>query len=631
MALATNDLEPGVGNLSLKAINKLLPHLKAGLIYSDARVKAGYDYQKASIESIQKLPAPPVIPNPVVTRALHEARRVINAVIATHGKPDIIRIEIPREVKHGKKRLDKYKKQQNKNASANRQAEQSYESIRLRHPNLHLPQNMKGDDRLKYRLWQEQKEQCIYTGRSIGMQQLFSAATEVDHILPRSRTVNDSYMNKVLCFAEPNATKGNRTPYECWGGTETYEDILSRVDASLMPFAKRKAMMKKSLEPLETFINSQLTDTSYISREVLSYVQVLGCDVSVVKGTATSWLRHQWGLNSVLGSVEKNREDHRHHFIDAVVVACTNRALYQGVAKAAKPLETHEEIKNKLKVPLPWPTLRESIVGFSEDLIVSYSPQHKVIGAFHEQTAYGVQIDPQLGTERVVYRKPLDSSISISALKDIADPALKKAIYKHLEAHGNDPKIAFSKENPFYFNDNQAPVRHLRLIKSKRFNKNSFLAIRDCNGKPYRYHLYGNNHHVEIFFNHITSKYDSRFVNTFEAAQRARNTKLHRAGDHIPESVCDPKWDEDHEFLMHLHTNDLLELDYDGQRIIYRVLSLDPSANRIVLMPATMAIKNTKAELRKTINSIFDKFNPRKVVVNSLGRIIYVKEGGRGK
>lgn len=613
--LATLELEPGHANLSLKAINRLLPHMRRGLIYSEARQAAGYGYEQNDQTVLDRLPRPPEVRNPVVERTLHETRRVINAVIAHYGKPGAIRIELPRELRQTRKQKERYERQQKENQRANEQAREQYAMIRRANPHLGLPEWPTRNDLTKYRLWDEQNRQCAYTLRSINATTLFTDAVEIDHILPYSRTLDDSYMNKVLAYREANQSKGNRTPFEAFGGA-TYEQILQA--ARHLPAPKYRAFLQESLADTDTFINSQLSDTAYASRLVKDYVATLGCDVSVSKGTVTAWLRRQWGLNSVLGSEVKNREDHRHHAIDAAVTALVSRGLYQEVARLSRSTDgDFPEL-----VPPPIPNLRDSLQERLEAMIVSHAPNRKLTGAFHEETAYGVQPN-EAGGLRVVYRKPLGGSFTETQIEKVVDPTLRELLKEHLARHDNNPKIAFSPDNLPRFAPHQAPIRHARIVSADNLNADAYLAVQDDAGTPYKYLPFGNNHHVEILKNRKTNRFDSRFVTMFEAARRVRRERTPAVRtDHGP----------DFEFLMALHINDLVELDGDGVRGIFRVQILDSTDQRLTLRGHTAATLEAKSSgVRKAIHPLMSRHGMRAVRVNVLGHMIGAKAGSRNQ
>ncbi|MEP9411155.1 MAG: hypothetical protein HRF42_07075 [Candidatus Brocadia sp.] len=168
---------------------------------------AGYNHCMLTRQTgAEKLGAPPYLRNPVVQKVLYEARKVINAIIRKYGKPAIIRIEMARDMKLTKRQKEELKERQNKNKKANEEAM----NILQKEFNI---QNPTREDIQKYNMWIECNMTCPYTGTVISRQMLFSPEVDVEHILPYSRTLDDSYMNKTLCMAAENrAIKHNRTP-----------------------------------------------------------------------------------------------------------------------------------------------------------------------------------------------------------------------------------------------------------------------------------------------------------------------------------------------------------------------------------------------------------------------------------
>ena len=575
IGLATVELEPGYANLSLKAIKCILPYLEQGMIYSEARQAAGYGYEVEVVRILDRLPPPSDLRNPVVNKALHEFRRVCNAMIAQYGKPAAIRIELPRELTMNKKRKAAFEKQQKDNQKANEQAREQYGIVRAANSHLGLPERAKRNDLIKYRLWKEQDGASAYSGRTIGMTELFSAAVEVDHILPYSRTLDDSYMNKVIAFVTENRDKGNRTPYEAYSGDgEAWEQMVQRTRK--LPLSKRNRILRDKLDGLDDFINSQLSDTAYISREVKDYVRVLGSDVSVSKGQLTAWLRHRWGLNPLLGGDEKNRMDHRHHAIDAAVTAAVSRSLYRQVVHLAEQ-DPLGGAPNVIRIEPPFAEFRSVLESKLADLIVSHDAVKKLSGAFHEETGYGAQKTRE--GDSIVYRKPLNQQFDAKQIAKVADPTLKEFLAAHLARFGNDPKVAFSDANRPRLSDNKAQIRHVRVVASESFNPDSYMQVK-INGKTVRLHPFGNNHHVEIVRDKKTGKHRGVFVNTWQAAQRIRKEKQ-------PPVRTDHG--EDSEFVMALHINDMVEIGHEDARRPYRVQKLNPTSNQIALRLHTAA------------------------------------------
>ena len=154
-------------------------------------------------------------------------------------------------------------------------------------------------DKILYRLWKESNETCPYTGTRISLSMLFSSQVDIEHIIPFSRCLDDSFANKSVCMAEHNQmVKKNQTPYEAYNGTEQYEAVLQRVEDMKCGKHKKKLFRLTPDQVQEIygdFASRNLNDTRYLSRLVKDYVKLLGCDVQVSKGAATAALRHKWG------------------------------------------------------------------------------------------------------------------------------------------------------------------------------------------------------------------------------------------------------------------------------------------------------------------------------------------------
>src|SRR5713226_2725885 len=212
--------------------------------YHDACQAAGYqrDDQKPK-GNMEKLGEPPNLRNPVVQKALYEARRVVNAIIRQYGKPAVIRVELARDMKLTKKQKDAANKQNNANKCLNEEAAQKLFEQKII-PSAD-PRLAARDDLLKYRLWKECGGLCPYTGQSIGMEMLFTSEVDIEHILPYCYSLDDSYMNKTLCMAQENRlVKRNQTPYQAYSGNAAnFAKILQRISNEhmpLMPNIKRK-------------------------------------------------------------------------------------------------------------------------------------------------------------------------------------------------------------------------------------------------------------------------------------------------------------------------------------------------------------------------------------------------------
>jgi CRISPR-associated endonuclease Csn1 len=159
------EFEPSHSNLSLKAIKKLLPFLEQGLIYSKKDADTGElgalqaaGYQEEIEESkktkgLDKLPAPQETSNPIVNKGMYELRRVVNAVIKQYGKPDVVRIEMARDLEMNTKRYKENEMRQRKNQKANEEAIEVFkQEMGKKYPSH--------DEKIRYRLWKDQDQRC---------------------------------------------------------------------------------------------------------------------------------------------------------------------------------------------------------------------------------------------------------------------------------------------------------------------------------------------------------------------------------------------------------------------------------------------------------------------------------------
>lgn len=610
------EFEAGHSNLSLKAINKLLPFLQQGQIYSAARVGAGYGYEMQDITPADNLGTPPETTNPIVNKALHELRRVINAIIAEYGKPAAIRIEMARDLEMNTQRYQDYIKQQKRNTKANEDAQQAYKEEAQRTPQLGLSQKAGKTDKLKYRLCQEQKATCIYSGKSITLAQLFSAQIEIDHILPYSQSLDDSYMNKVVCFASENHYKGQRTPKEAFSGhTDKWEQIRHRLKSLHKSKQARFSITASELQQRD-FISTQLNDTRHISRLAQSYLAELGADISVSKGITTAWLRHQWGLNNLIGETDnKDRTDHRHHAIDAVVIACVDRKLYQTLVYVANDLERrHSELSMRdVHIDPPWHHLREDLEIALEQVIIAHTPQRKLSGELHEVTGAG--FIHGLGN---VHRKNLDASFT--QVDKIIDDRVKEQVQQHLARHNNNPKTAFAENITVLHKDGKTPIKRVRILQSKttldKLNKTKF-GVKDRQGKVFKWLAFGNLHHVEIIRHQETGAYSGQFVTMMEASHRAKGIKMPK------QAIIKTDHGAAYGFIMALHINDLVSVEKDGRRVYYRVQKLDAGVNMIMFRLHTAAKLDDKSEgLHLTVNEkSFITWQLQKHSVNAIGKL----------
>jgi CRISPR-associated endonuclease Csn1 len=443
-------------NLSLKAINRLLPYLKNGKRYDEA-VKLAQEEGKLPTPKKKKLNLLPPLEktnNPVVDRAVSQARKVVNAVIRRFGLPEAIHIELARELGKSKKLRNEIEKIQKDNKQRN---DGIKEEIRRG-----FNHEASKDDVVKYKLWQDQKGCCAYSGEYIDPSRLFSSDSEVDHILPYSRSYDDSYMNKVLAFTKYNREKGNKYPYEKWGATDNWLHL--EAIAQNFPFQKRCNFLLKNFEDVENEWKARhLNDTRYMATHLKDHIRDnLGqVKVFTISGGVTNHLRHSWGLG------QKDREtDNKHHAVDAAIIACATPACVQAVTNFNKRYEFERwkkqgEEGEKPRAPQPWEGFREKVAEHLKEVFVSRMPNRKVIGQAHMETIKSIRVGPN--EENLLVKRIKLESVKKDQLEKMVDKQRNIKLYEvlkqRLESFNNDPKKAFAK--PVYMprnNGTEGPV-----------------------------------------------------------------------------------------------------------------------------------------------------------------------------
>jgi len=479
--------------------------------------------------------------------------------------------------------------------------------------------NPSRDDIIKYKLWEECGKVCPYTGKAISQNALFGTNPEfqIEHILPYSRSLDDSYMNKTLCCVNENRLKGNQIPYEFYSGdAEKYEKVKQQI--KVLPWPKRRKFLQKEIN-LDEAISRELNDTRYICREVIKYLKQLGVNVSGTRGKVTSELRHQWGLNSILNFAApdmKNRDDYRHHTIDAVVVAVTKNEHLRRLAETKYSSEGKE-------FPKPWDDFREELEEKVKHINVSHRVTRKVSGQLHEETNYGITgRKDERGQDFYVYRKKLED-LTIPMVSKIVDPVAREIITTRLADFGIDTgkNQKISKEvwnEPLYMKTTKSNKKV--QIKKVRIRDvfNNMVFLNDKKGRPYRAVAPGSNHHIEIFEYKDDSgktKRDGKVVTMFEAVRRKK--------DKEPVIKCD--YGDVKRFVCSLSINEMFMLELeDGVNELHRVQKITQSDNSksIIFRPHPYAgqLKDTdKPPLiqRRSPNTL----KGWKVTVDPLGRI----------
>ena len=481
------------GNLSAKAMNKMIPFLEQGYLYNEAAEKAGYHFRADDRCAGMYLPAnkdkaPELedIVNPVVRRAVSQTIKVVNAIIREMGEsPVYINIELARELS---KSYDDRAKTESDQKRHQKNNEQMMDEIRKEFKFA----NPSGQDLLKLRLWKEQNGRCMYSGEPIERSRLFEQGyAEIDHIVPYSISYDDSIINKVLVITKENREKSNRLPLEYMTGKKA-DEFRIRVSTSALSSRKKNHLLKESIseEDLNGFKKRNLQDTQYISRFMVKfikkYLQFAGePKVTAVNGKATAYIRKRWGIRKI------RENGDCHHAVDACVIACTTPGMVQRISVYSKYKEKGKKIDfvdsdgkyydldrktgELLNLfPMPYPTFRKelemltsndpkrvlgeiSLPNYSsneqlEPIFVSRMPNHKVSGQAHEET---IRKPMKADGENYVIQKVSLTSLRLDKDGEIAnyfnptsDVLLYEALKRRLTEFGGKADKAF--EEPFY-------------------------------------------------------------------------------------------------------------------------------------------------------------------------------------
>ncbi len=366
------------------------------------------------------------IANPVVHQSLNQIRKVVNAVVKKYGPPKRIHIELSRDMNKSQEERDKLARENTKNRKKN-----------VDYDNTILKQGKRPSRKYRraLKLHEFQGGICPYTGRNMSIDDIFNGSTDIDHILPRSKTLQDRLGNLVLCDAAANKFKAARSPYDAFYPSykgkmsngrpvdTTYNDIMTRINA--YPDSKK---WRFNADAMDRFDNSDemldrfSNDTSYlgkVARQYLTFLVGNPSDVVVLAGGITSDLRYHWGVHNLLKQDEeagekgkKDRSDSRHHIIDAIVIACISRSEIKKLQDWAARRDAGTDKTDGIRLE-PWPGFREEVRQFIADQRrVTQKPDHNVNRKLHKETAYRILAEDSKGLHVVTTKASLSTLLN---------------------------------------------------------------------------------------------------------------------------------------------------------------------------------------------------------------------------
>lgn len=448
--LATVELPSGYLNLCRQVIKRIMPHMLRDCTYNVACEKVGlvHSVPKPIEHNLEVLPYPTAedIRHPLALGSVRNAVRVLNTLRKQFGQPDAIHLELPRDLARSMEQREEAEKEQREN--------ESYRlAITKRLLEEQLPVNEVNIK--KVRLFDETGGLLPYEPdepKIASLKDLINGPYEIDHIIPRSLTFDNSLGNLTLCTRDFNTqVKSNKILFEAIGHDDSvWTSVQSHVRSIKgLSIHKQRRILAKTKPELD-FVGRHLSAIGYISKEILKLAQQMVAAphfAQVTQGRATGDLRRLWGLNGIIPehpvqvaerlewerfkeladqgkakdadipkrSASKNRADYRHHMIDALVVALSDRPSLLKVTNYYKLKDSmtwyslsKEEKEAFRQANAPDPHLRSKAEAKLIEAAIVHRPYRKVSGQLHDEMAKkeklnGLKIDPSVGEWTVDY------------------------------------------------------------------------------------------------------------------------------------------------------------------------------------------------------------------------------------
>jgi CRISPR-associated endonuclease Csn1 len=476
-----------------------------GLDYTQASLKVGYNHSNSLTKAENEvrplfdkvdLYKRNSLRQPVVEKVMNQLVNLVNAIIEDKGlgRPDEIRIELARELRQSKDERERTTKMNN---ARNKDHQEIVERLNSEYPGLLISPKVLE----KYKLYRDQDGICLYTGKRMELAMVLRGeGVDIDHIIPQSKIFDDSYQNKVLVFRQANLDKNNRTAFDYITGIsdEALHQYIERIDRLYddgnISKSKRNRLLMKEEEIPTDFISRQLNETRFIAKEATKILTSICRKVTSTSGSVTEFLRNEWGYNEVLkqlnyskyeqaglardGKIDKDkwskRDDHRHHAIDALIVAATSQGMIQQL-NTLNSSRTREEMLAAIdgKATTGWqqkkslveqyaqirqPFHTEEVKKATAEIIISMKAGKKVAvpskkkgqavlvprGQLHNETVYGKI--KKYAPEKTL----LNGRFKLEFLDKIVSDMERQLVKERLQQFDNDPKKAFKNldENP---------------------------------------------------------------------------------------------------------------------------------------------------------------------------------------
>lgn len=528
-------LEDGYGTLSSKALRRILPYLRLGLTYDKACLAAGYNHSDAdgTLDFVEELAEQlePIhsgeLRNPAVERILNQCINVVNAILAQYGHPDDIHVELARELKQDAKKREKATSENNRRDKENKAIKELLEG---KDGEKGVLKRATREDIEKYRLWKEMDMISPYEPKNpISLQELFGGLVDVEHIIPRSRLFDDSFQNKTIARRKVNKAKDNTTGWDFMKSQgaqalHDYEEFIAlRLEAKDGINKGKAAYLRMSMEEIPNdFLARQIKETQYISKQVLTRLRPLVHEKSQLmasSGGVTAFLRHQWGLDDMLQKLVwdkyaakdktrsrndkdgkritfiegwSKRDDHRHHALDALVVAMTSRSLIQRLNTLNADADQRD---TKWRPQAPWPGgFLHQIERAMQGIIISLKPgkrdavkslnRYKRKGAIAEQVTWTPRGELHNQSVYGINYSQAPAMVKLDAKIDpmgIVQPHIKRLVLDHVARHGGHAPTALAdlKRNPIWLDEvAKIPLKEVEYRQPRTVKRSPLLGLK---------------------------------------------------------------------------------------------------------------------------------------------------------
>lgn len=541
-----------------------------------------YPRQRPNDDGIYQLGSPRIssVKNPMAMHSLFRLRKVVNLLLK-EGKitPDTkINIEFSRDLNDANRRaaIQSWQRENEKDREKCRKEIERYIA------------NPTDTDILKYQLWEEQNHKCLYTGEEIRITDFLGANPkyDIEHTIPQSAGGDSTKMNLTLCSNRYNRdVKKTKLPSQLAGHEEILERIADwkakyeELDKSIRKLKgsrgttkdeKDRIIKRKHLLSLqrdywrgkyqrftmtevpEGFSRRQGTDISVISRYARMYLKSVFKHVYIVKGIATSDFRKMWGIQEEY--TKKERVNHVHHCIDAITIACIDKAEYDKLAQFYHQSDEYKQGKGeKPKFEKPWPSFVNDVKQIQDELLIAHyskdnmpkqakryvrdSKGGKVLtqgdtarSSLHNDTYYGaIEVD---GEVKYVVRRSLDG-LDEKDVKNIVDAEVRSKVENAILLHGSLKKAL---EETIWMNEEkQVPIKKVRVFTGSVTRPIHIRQQRDQSKHEYKrqYHVQNDRNYMMAIYvgrdKKGKEKREFELVNNITAANFYR-----RSNDKVP-------------------------------------------------------------------------------------------------